>query len=86
MRVQVSPGPLRSRICGAFCGSDTWPRSAVARGEAALYAGAIGVVKNPTSHRQVEYDDPTEAAEAVLLAVLLLRLLDRRAKTLPSRP
>lgn len=52
----------------------------------ALYAGAIGVIKNPTSHRQVEYDDPTEASEAVLLADLLLRILDRRAKALGKHP
>jgi uncharacterized protein (TIGR02391 family) len=50
----------------------------------ALYAGAIGVIKNPTSHRQVEYDDPTEASEAVLLADLLLRMLDRRAQAMKA--
>jgi uncharacterized protein (TIGR02391 family) len=43
----------------------------------ALFRGAIGTFKNPTSHRPVEYDDPTLAAEVVLLADLLLRLLDR---------
>lgn len=42
-----------------------------------LFKGAIGVFKNPVSHRLVDYDDPTEAAEVVLLADLLMRLLDR---------
>jgi hypothetical protein len=37
----------------------------------------IGIVKNPSSHRQVDFDDPTLASEVVLLADLLLRLLDR---------
>lgn len=44
-----------------------------------LFAGAIGTFKNPPSHRQVDYADPTEASEVVLLADLLMRLLDRVA-------
>ena len=38
--------------------------------------GAIGVFKNPSSHRQVTYDDVTMASEIVLLADLLLRMLE----------
>jgi uncharacterized protein (TIGR02391 family) len=45
-----------------------------------LFAGAIGTFKNPPSHRQVDYADPTEASEVVLLADLLMRLLDRVEK------
>jgi uncharacterized protein (TIGR02391 family) len=41
-----------------------------------LFRGAIGLFKNPSSHREVEFEDPTFAAEVVLLADLLLRLLD----------
>jgi Protein of unknown function (Hypoth_ymh) len=42
----------------------------------ALFWGAIGVFKNPSSHRQVTYDDVTMASEIVLLADLLLRMLE----------
>jgi uncharacterized protein (TIGR02391 family) len=42
-----------------------------------LFAGAIGTFKNPSSHRQVDYEDPTEASEVVMLADLLMRILDR---------
>ena len=42
-----------------------------------LFSGAIAVFKNPPSHRQVNYEDPTEAAEVILLADLLLRMLER---------
>jgi uncharacterized protein (TIGR02391 family) len=49
-----------------------------------LFAGAIGTFKNPVSHRPVDYDDPAEAAEVVLLADLVMRLLDRVEQRLPA--
>ena len=59
-------GPLRK--------DDRGPGESVATME--LFAGAIGMFKNPSSHRAVDYTDPTQAAEVILLADLLMRLLD----------
>jgi len=47
------------------------------QGVADLFAGVVGWVKNPLSHRDVNYGDPLEAAEIIMFVNYLLRLLNR---------
>jgi len=55
------------------------------KARADLFAGAFGVHRNPSGHQAVDYSDPQEAAEAVLLANNLLRHL-ARAEHATRRP
>ncbi|MFJ9628993.1 TIGR02391 family protein [Streptomyces sp. NPDC101175] len=42
-----------------------------------LFSGAYAVLRNPSGHREVSFDDVTEASEAVMTASLLMRMLDK---------
>lgn len=46
------------------------------------FADCIGLLMNPASHRDTELDDSGEAAEVILFANYLLRIVDRRAASL----
>lgn len=50
-----------------------------------LFAGAMGVHRNPTGHGFVDYTDPQEAAEAIIVANNLLRHLRRAVAATRAR-
>lgn len=54
------------------------------RAMAALFSGAIGLFKNPSSHRHVSISDPGEAAEMLMFASLLLRIVDAQGSATVS--
>jgi len=49
-----------------------------------LFAGALGLFKNPSSHRDVPWNEARDCAEAISLADLLLRIVERRRRGMPK--
>jgi uncharacterized protein (TIGR02391 family) len=42
-----------------------------------LFAGAIGLFKNPSSHREIDWNNPGECVELIYLANYLLRIIQK---------
>ena len=65
--------------------SDQSRLSAVKQAMSDLFAGAIGLYKNPSSHHEVEFA-PEEAAEIIIIASHLLRIVDSCAERTSNPP
>jgi uncharacterized protein (TIGR02391 family) len=59
--------------------ADTAAPLAEQEGVMQLFRGAFAAYRNPVSHRHIDFADPGEAAEVVLMANLLMRITDRAA-------
>jgi hypothetical protein len=46
------------------------------QGTQLLFQGAYAVLRNPSAHREVSFDDVAQAADAVMTASFLMRILD----------
>ena len=57
--------------------ADPTAPSGEVEGTMMLFRGAYAVLRNPSGHREVSFDDVTEASEAVMTASLLMRMLDK---------
>jgi hypothetical protein len=51
-----------------------------------LFAGAIGLYKNSSSHRTGTVQDPVIAVEVIILANHLLRLVEERRQSVNKTP
>ena len=45
-----------------------------------LFAGVLGIFKNPSSHRYVDYTDPAIVTGLILFANSLIQIIEKRAK------
>lgn len=51
-----------------------------------LFQGAYAVLRNPSAHREVSFDDVAEAADAVMTVSFLMRILDGVEKRINGTP
>ncbi len=86
MRLAFKPVPKPSELDTPGPLADVQLPLAEQEAMANLFSGAIGLYKNPHSHRHVPAN-PEEAAEVIALASQLLRIVDRlKPQTWPKSP